>query len=56
MLLKNMDILRVELQGLEFLLLQGITLERSQTSIITFEVESLTKEIQHLGTTVKRTI
>jgi len=53
-LLKSMDILLVELQGLRFLLEQGIIMARSETSVITFEVESLTSEIQRLGTTIKR--
>ncbi len=56
MLLKSMDQLQVELQGLQFLLGQGITMERSETSVITFEVESLTKEIQRLGTSTIRRV
>ncbi len=55
-LLKSMDILRVELQGLQFLLEQEIIMGQLETSVITFEVESLTREIQHLGTTVRRTV
>ncbi len=52
-LLKTMERLQVELQALQFLSAQGITLARSQASVITFEMESLTKEIQHLGTSME---
>ncbi len=51
MLAKSMARLQVELQGLQFLLSQEITMERYQASVIQFEMESLTREIQHLGTT-----
>jgi len=45
-----MALLQVELQGLVFLLQQGITLEHSQISIIDFELESLTTELRNLVT------
>jgi len=50
---KNTAALQVELQALQFLLAQGITLGRSQISIIEFEEESLTKEIHHLVSTIR---
>jgi len=52
-LLKSTERLQVELQGLQFLLAQEITMEQYATSVITFEVESLIREIQHLGTTIR---
>ncbi len=55
MLARSMDRLQVELQGLQFLLSQEIIMGQSQASVIQFEMESLTKEIQHLGTTRRRT-
>ncbi len=51
LLLKSMELLQVELQGLQFLLGQEIIMEQFETSVISFEVESLTKEIRLLGTT-----
>ncbi len=45
-----MAILQVELQGLQFLLSQEITMVRSQASVIIFEMESLTTEIRRLVT------
>ncbi len=53
MLATNMAILRVELQGLEFLLSQEITMERFQASVIVFEMESLTRELRRLVSTTK---
>ncbi len=41
----------MELQGLQFLLAQEIIMEPLETSVISWEVESLTKEIRLLGTT-----
>ncbi len=42
--------LLVELQGLQFLLSQEITMARSQASVINFEMDSLTTELRRLVT------
>ncbi len=47
----TMDNLQAELQGLQFLLQQGIIMEPFQASIIKFEMESLTTELRRLVTT-----
>ncbi len=49
-LVKNMARLQAELQGLQFLLSQEITMGPYQASIIIFEMESLTKELRLLVT------
>ncbi len=50
MLAKSMAKLQVELQGLQFLLSQEITMGRYQASVINFEMESLTTELRRLVT------
>ncbi len=47
---KSLAILQVELQGLQFLLAQGIIMGPLPKQVITSEVESLIKRIRHLGT------
>ncbi len=49
-LLKNMATLQVRLQELQFLLLQGIIQASSKTSLVSFEIDSVTKEIARLVT------
>ncbi len=53
-LLHNMELLRVELSGLDFLLQQEITVASSQASVINFEMESLTTELRRLVTLTRK--
>ncbi len=46
-----MDKLQVQLQGLQFLLSQEITMEPFKASVINFEMESLETELRHLVST-----
>ncbi len=52
-LLTSMAKLQVELQGLQFLLSQGITMGQYKASVINFEMESLTTELRHLVTSTE---